>query len=144
MYNVAWQFGLLQSNRALLTEVIEEPFMLAVQKKRERKDYEITEHTAGFYSQSTDCFMRAVRLFCKEKKPFQIILWQQQIPKVDILGKEVTQLQNVFPREQEHQAQQAATGKVWLAEDRLGKFYKDMSFSVCFLWTANWKGTYRY
>lgn len=42
--------------------------MLAAGKKRERKDYEITEHTAGLYSQSTDCSMRVVRLFCKKKK----------------------------------------------------------------------------
>lgn len=42
---MAWQFRLMQSNRALL---IEEPSMLAVGRKREGKDYEITEHTAGF------------------------------------------------------------------------------------------------
>lgn len=41
--------------------------MLAVGKKRERKDYEITEHIVGLYSQSTDCSMRVVRLFCKKK-----------------------------------------------------------------------------
>lgn len=42
-----------------------------------------------------------VRLFCKKKKKnkklFQISLWQQQIQKTDITGKLVTQLQNVFP-----------------------------------------------
>lgn len=55
----------MQSNRSLLTE---EPSMLAVEKKREGKDYETTQHAAGFVL-AEYALWEWSDLFLQEKKP---------------------------------------------------------------------------
>lgn len=70
----------MQSNRSLLAE---EPSTLAVEKKREGKDYETTEHTAGFV---LGAIHEGSQSPLQQKKPFQISL-QQQIQKTGLPGK---------------------------------------------------------